>query len=234
MFCLIPPISLIPPVGGLELPEICGHRIHLEFEFVFLALVFGYCSCGSLFVLGAQLFAIVFSMIWHELGHAFAFSYFQCEPCHIYVHSFGGWYSNNDEASLTYRERMLCHLAGPLASLVFAGVTLALFWLAKYAPAVLGESMAFMSMLQFVVIVNFLGAGLNLLPLCALDGGQMTYCFFRKYTVNAAYYSAIIAITCLVPICLWLLYCGQLFLLLVFVLIGRESWLTARSGKMCE
>jgi Zn-dependent protease len=131
-------------------------------EFFILPLI-------SLFTIGAAQgvvwVAIVFvSVLWHELGHAFAMRTFGYAP-RIVLHSLGGWTLWPEGAQPSHQRRLIVSLAGPGAELV---VGLGLY----YALRPLAESDLAHFALEQWFYVNVTWACVNLLPILPWDGGH--------------------------------------------------------------
>ncbi len=113
------------------------------------------------------------SILWHELGHAFAMRYYG-SPARIQLIVFGGLAIPSYQAQSPWR-RMAIAAAGPAAGFVL----LAIVWgsnqlvpWAKNIPAADGPSL--LDFLYFFLIrVNLFWTLLNLLPIWPLDGSRI-------------------------------------------------------------
>ena len=108
---------------------------------------------------------ILGSILWHELGHAWARR--RCgEPySEITLHGFGGLCGG--PGHFTRHETMFIAAAGPAASLLLGG--------AAFLPGYfgLGADPSFRFFLVLMITVNVVWALLNLLPVLPLDGGRI-------------------------------------------------------------
>jgi len=107
---------------------------------------------------------IFLSILVHELGHALAARHFGQRPS-IYFHGLGGL-TVFQGASLGRWQHFATVAAGPVASLLLAGIFICLIPLESLSPL----------MRPFILIglwVNIVWTVLNCLPVLPLDGGQM-------------------------------------------------------------
>ncbi|MEX2579370.1 MAG: M50 family metallopeptidase [Verrucomicrobiales bacterium] len=105
------------------------------------------------------------SIVWHELGHAWARKKSGAPYSEITLHGFGGLCGGPGQ--FTRGESIFIAAAGPAASLLLGGLT----WLLYFTPG-----MANMWIQVFVgqmLWVNVGWAILNLLPIVPLDGGRI-------------------------------------------------------------
>ncbi|MEM6915145.1 MAG: site-2 protease family protein [Verrucomicrobiota bacterium] len=112
--------------------------------------------------------AVVFgSILWHELGHAWARKKSGAPYSEIMLYGFGGVCSG--PGTFTRGQSIFIAAAGPLASLALGAATFVI------APTLssLQESEFFRVFLFWMLWVNIGWAILNLLPIFPLDGGQI-------------------------------------------------------------
>lgn len=110
--------------------------------------------------------SVVFgSVLWHELGHAFARKRFGQPFSEIKLYSFGGLCSG--PGRFTRRQSFLISAAGPAASLFLGGVTALILFTPGMSNPWIPEFVGFM------LWVNVGWAFFNLLPILPLDGGNM-------------------------------------------------------------
>jgi len=179
-----------PPPTQLDLNfSIAGIPVRVHPLFWLLSIIFGL-GTGQILV---WVFVVFFSILIHELGHAFAFRRYGQES-YIVLHLMGGltipdsphWGGRN--VSLSPNQQIFVSLAGPfagfiLAMLVVAGVffsggaiSISLFLgiipipNLAYLPFGNNALYAFISMLLWV---NVFWGLINLLPVFPLDGGQV-------------------------------------------------------------
>jgi Zn-dependent protease len=114
--------------------------------------------------------AVVFfgSLTGHELSHAVAAKRFGLRVRRITLWLLGGT-TQMEDAPATPRAEGLVALAGPVSSLLFAGV----FFLAGYLAAILHAGALFVAVLVWLAAVNVLLGVFNLLPGAPLDGGRV-------------------------------------------------------------
>lgn len=108
---------------------------------------------------------LTLSIFFHEYGHALAARLLKLPLERIHLYLFGGMAELRQRPTRPYQE-MLIALAGPLASLLFAGAAWGLSRIIHY-----DHNEAFL-VLQFVFYMNLLLCVFNLLPIFPLDGGR--------------------------------------------------------------
>jgi Zn-dependent protease len=106
------------------------------------------------------------SILWHELGHAFAFRHYGQRP-EIVLYGMGGYARGS--APLTRKQDIVVSLAGPAAGF---SLGLAVLLLAKYIPGFTGSMVMKFFVIQ-MLWVNFIWSAVNLLPILPLDGGRV-------------------------------------------------------------
>lgn len=149
-----------------------GYPVKVEWFFWILCLVLGmrYLDAGG--SVGISLFLIctvsVFcSIIWHELGHAWARKKYGAEYSEIVLHGFGGLCVG--PGSFTRKQSIVISAAGPLANLAVGGVV----WLVKEAYPPQPGHLVYHETIDLLLWINVGWAIFNLLPLYPLDGGQI-------------------------------------------------------------
>jgi len=115
---------------------------------------------------------VLVSILWHELGHAFARK--KCGEPHseIMLTGFGGYCAGR--GNFTRHQSMFISFAGPLASFVLG----ALIWLLVLTPAISNPWVR-----EFIAVglwINIGWALINLLPVYPLDGGQIFAAFMSN------------------------------------------------------
>jgi membrane associated rhomboid family serine protease/Zn-dependent protease len=144
-----------------------GIPVRIDASFLFTAAILGW-SVGRRPILIATWIGVVFvSILWHELGHAFAFRAFGHEP-RIELHGLGGETSTATPRPIGPGRDVLITLAGPGAGLALGALVL----LAVRAGIVGGRPIV------AVVVADLLWANiawsvLNLIPMLPLDGGRV-------------------------------------------------------------
>ncbi len=164
--------------------------------------------------------AVVFlSILWHELGHAFAFRRYRVES-EIVLHGFGGYAMPLHPARLTRGQDIIVSVAGPAFQLA---IGLPLLWL--YRNDQLGEFVqgkAYAGMvLGNLMWVNIGWALFNLLPVYPLDGGRISCALFGPRRENTALW---ISFMCALGIAVWALTLGALFMAMMFAMMAYNNW----------
>ena len=153
------------------------------------------------FALVVVTFVFFASILFHELGHTWAFKWFGINS-RIVLHWMGGlaipdrgsWGSR--QVSLTPNQQVIVSIAGPLANVVLALVMLGvglliggrvgtLDWLIPIPAVDLRDSnLADMEYLQLLFksmsLLNLLWAIFNMVPVFPLDGGQVARALMQK------------------------------------------------------
>ncbi len=173
---------------------------------------------------------LTLSIFFHEYGHAVAARRLNLPLERIHLYLFGGM------AELRQRpvrpvEELLIALAGPLASLLFAGIA----W--GFAQITHHDHNEAYLVLQFVFYMNLLLAGFNLLPIFPLDGGRAMRALLwhvQKYYYKASlftYYISIGIIMCLLLVAVVLMITEDAFTSFWVALLAGYLWYTAYSGR---
>ncbi len=105
------------------------------------------------------------SILWHELGHAFARKRCGAPRSEIILYGFGGLCGG--PGHFTRGESVAIAAAGPAASLLLGGAT----WLLVFSPGMANDWLRFF--VGQMLWVNVGWAILNLLPILPLDGGRI-------------------------------------------------------------
>ena len=109
--------------------------------------------------------AVFFSILIHELGHAFVGQRYGAIPS-IHLHAMGGFMIPHG-AAFTRKENILVSAAGPAASLALGVATLA--FIQMIPPATPAGKL----LTTYMLWINFFWTIVNLLPILPLDGGQI-------------------------------------------------------------
>ncbi len=108
------------------------------------------------------------SILWHELGHAWARKHYRAPWSEITLYGFGGLCSGPGRSGPLHRwESVAIAAAGPGASLILGGLT----WLLVFTPGIRDPWIAFF--VGRMLWVNVGWAIFNLLPILPLDGGHI-------------------------------------------------------------
>lgn len=187
--------------------------------------------------------AVFISVLWHELGHAFAFRRFRGYP-EIVLYHFGGYAQSS--GSLSRRESMIVSAAGPLFQLALWAAMLGglLFFFFSNGGSVevsnplhvLTRPGLFLpfastdsgklfvnSFLVSMLYVNFYWPLLNMIPVLPLDGGQFTEALTgnRRKTLQ-------ISTWCGFGVAVLALLSDRPFLAVMFGLLGYQSLMMSR------
>lgn len=203
--------------------SIFGFHVRVELWFWITCLLLGgglqaeaYSSVASLATLGIWAITVFFSILCHELGHAFVGRYFQADP-EIVLHAFGGAAVMHD-ARFTRGQDLLVTAAGPAASVVLGTVALAAFAYLRTLPE---PSTDVLRLLMDLIFINYFWTFINLLPVQPLDGGLL---------LRTALGDRRLHITCLVgfvtacAVAALALMGGRVYLTLLMALLAFENW----------
>ncbi|MDF1826591.1 MAG: hypothetical protein P1U68_18245 [Verrucomicrobiales bacterium] len=158
--------------------------------------------------------AIVFgSILWHELGHAWARKKSGAPYSEIMLHGFGGVCSG--PGSFTRSQSVFIAAAGPAASIALG---LATFLLAK-ASGVSDSLLAFG--IGWMLWVNIGWAILNLFPIYPLDGGQIFAGIAGPKNFKLVLWTGLIVAAILA---LGGLLSKQLFMAILFGMLAWGNW----------
>ncbi|MBL9157222.1 MAG: site-2 protease family protein [Verrucomicrobiales bacterium] len=152
-----------------------GFQVRIEWMFWLLCVLLGmpFLQQDGPKALGQFLMitAIVLgSILWHELGHAWARKYFRAPWSEILLYGFGGLCSGpgpSGRGRFTRWESVIIAAAGPAASLLLGGLTA----LILFTPGMQDPWVRFF--VGQMLWVNVGWAILNLLPILPLDGGHI-------------------------------------------------------------
>ncbi len=168
--------------GGIRICRFFGFEVRLDFSWfvVFLLVLWTFAqsvfpqrtpglSVGAYFtmaLIGASLFFV--SVLLHELAHSAMARARGIQVEGITLFIFGGMARIRSEAT-NPKDEFLITVVGPLSSALIGGILLVF--------ARLGESLglhrAFISVAEYLAILNFILAVFNLVPGFPLDGGRL-------------------------------------------------------------
>ncbi|HSR41144.1 MAG TPA: site-2 protease family protein [Longimicrobiales bacterium] len=168
--------------GAIRLGSVLGFEISLDYSwFVLLFLILGTLSGavfpgeapglgdGTYLLMGTVGTVLFFaSLLGHELSHSVVARVKGIEVEGITLFIFGGMARTRSEATTPGDEFQIAGV-GPLASFVFAGLFYGLAWGGRQ----LGLGTAFVSVADYLGLVNLALAIFNLLPGFPLDGGRL-------------------------------------------------------------
>ena len=135
-------------------------------------------------------FAVLISILVHELGHAIAFRRFGCES-RITLYGFGGLASAEpgSKGSPAGWSRIIVSAAGPFAGFALGAATLAAVLVSGHrAPLMMWTvgsglplpSLALFTLVADLMFINVIWGLVNLLPVHPLDGGDIALELARK------------------------------------------------------
>jgi len=157
--------------------------------------------------------AVFVSILWHELGHAFAMRHFGERQPQILLYGGGGLAMGG--AFRTRTEQIIISLAGPAAGLALGFV----LWLV--ARAFPFESDHARVALSYLLYINILWSLVNLLPIIPLDGGRIT----EAVLANKGRLALQISLFCAVAVALYAYtQFGSLFMGLMFAVMAMDNW----------
>lgn len=184
-----------PPPTRFDLNfSILGIPVRVHPMFWLLAAFLG-SSSGDLGQILVWVFVVFFSILIHELGHAFAFRRYG-QDSYIVLHYMGGltipetvrWGNDRANVSLSPNQQIFVSLAGPFAGFILAGLVIGAVNLTGGLVAIrllLGfipiPQLAFLpygnnavyALIFWLLWINTFWGLINLLPVFPLDGGQV-------------------------------------------------------------
>jgi Zn-dependent protease len=116
--------------------------------------------------------ACLVSILWHELGHAWAMQCFGARHVEIVLTGFGGYASTHSRAPRAW-QRIAIALAGP-ANQLAAWAVMFLAVRSGIADSLLESSILADLLLAQLMMINLLWPLVNLMPIFPLDGGRVT------------------------------------------------------------
>lgn len=196
-----------------------------------------------------------FSILLHELGHAFAIRYYG-RDARIVLYHFGGLAIEDSSSSFssfgghrTPREQIVISAAGPGIELVLAAIIILLFKSQGYAvwtginliDESLGlldgrriESAPLLAAVDAALFVNVFWALMNLLPVYPLDGGQISRELFTLYAArDGIKNSLLLSVITGAGVAVYAFSQEQTMLALMFAMLAFSSYqiLQAYSGR---
>jgi stage IV sporulation protein FB len=151
----------------------------------------------SLKQLAVWVFAVLVSILVHELGHAIAARRFGCRVTLVKLTMLGGYCSYDREPGNPWR-RIGISLAGPGAGFLLAGLVKLLDLTFNLGSRLEGTHELLGSLYFDLIWINLFWGVLNLLPILPLDGGRVseTLCEINRIpspTTRARWISVIVA-----------------------------------------
>jgi Zn-dependent protease len=207
-----------PSLPGLRF-RLFGFPVTIGVDFLLITLIIGLEARPGVGIV-EWVAVVAFSILIHELGHAFALSMYNIHP-EIRLWGMGGLTTSG--FVLPPRKSILVSLAGPLVGIPVAiAVMVVKPWL---PPTGLAEQAA-----ADLIFVNLWWGILNLLPIGGLDGGNITSNLFVVVLGPRGKRPGLIAVAlCSVAIALGAIAVGFFYLTIVIVFFGLfnpEPYLT--------
>lgn len=197
-----------------------GFPVRVQWIFWVLCLILGMNylqSGGPEGIISALIVAaIVFgSILWHELGHAWARKKSGAPYSEITLHGFGGLCSG--PGSFTRGQSIFIAAAGPAASLLLGGLTILL------SPFLVSNANEYLKVFLFWMLwVNIGWAILNLLPIFPLDGGQIFAGLAGPQNIKIVLWVGLILAAVLAVASFAV--AKQLFMAILFGLLAYGNW----------
>jgi len=198
--------------------RLLGYPVRIEWFFWVLCLFLGMPFLQRQGPDGIGMFAITTgvilgSILWHEIGHAWARKRFGAAYSEITLHGMGGLCSG--PGHFTRHESIFIAAAGPAASLLLGGLT----WLLTLTPGIADPWVKFF--VGQMLWVNVGWALVNLLPILPLDGGHILHGFLAGKRANLVpkigfVLAAIIAVLGLLS--------GNLWGAVLFGMLAHSNW----------
>ncbi len=213
---------------------IFGFRVHVQWWFWVLTLVLGsgFLSVPGrmgFFLLVSWLLVFFVSVLWHELGHAFAFQTYGAANPEIVLHGIGGHCTAHGRYS--QQESIIISFAGPMYNFVLGFILIAIY---KF---ILGGNISVSGLSIFAYGVNthyvdpiftaalyaniILGL-LNLLPIYPLDGGRIFEAIMANRNPSIAPMVGTVVAGGLVILGALR---GELFMIIVCGMLTYQNWL---------
>lgn len=196
-------------------------------ERYFPSLTMGYYPFMNYILGGVASLMLTFSILFHELGHAFMAVKLKLQIERIHLYLFGGMAELKHRPMYPVQELWVA-LSGPLASFLLSGI----FYLGTFI--IPDDAHLSRLVVQFLVHINFLLAAFNLIPIFPLDGGRtvraLIWMITRRYykssvaTLNLSY--ILIMVIFIAGILDYSFYLSgyQLILLLLAGYLGYTVW----------
>lgn len=208
--------------GSIHLFNFQGHSVSVSFTYLFLILL--YLTSFATPVEGVVfVFAVTFSILWHEFGHAFAFQKYNCGPSDIVLHGFGGHTLNPFGGRLPRGQSMFVSAAGPLAGLAL-GLPLLGLWFAKKFYIQTPIPPLADSLLFYLVFINIIWSLFNLLPIWPMDGGMIFRQFISKWSLKSYFYTGWLSIIIVAPLIALSVFLRQPFMAIIFAMFAFQSF----------
>jgi stage IV sporulation protein FB len=148
--------------------QIFNFPVRVHVTFLLFAVLFGVAFIGFEPVrLALWILIVFFSILVHELGHAFA-NQMLGRSSYIEMHGMGGLTFSNKFGRTSYLQEIFVTFAGPLAGFLLAGLV---FLLLRFAGPIGNSYVSFL--VAQLLWVNIAWGIFNLIPILPLDGGNI-------------------------------------------------------------
>ena len=149
--------------------KLFGIRIRLHITILFF-IIPALANRGMGLMIGLEFaLAIVFSIFFHEMGHALTAKGFRQKDLEIMLHGFGGFASSS--GNRTPKQELLIVFAGPLANFILGEALLLLARQMLRAPGLTGDVEYQWILISTIGSLNLWMGALNLIPCLPWDGG---------------------------------------------------------------
>jgi Zn-dependent protease len=144
--------------------SVFGIPVAFNPSFLAVSAVLFYHSAFPLSMVASLIGVAIFSVLWHELGHAFGYRFFGHKP-EIRLMGVFGLTCARTKRPIRPAEAVVITAAGPIAGFLLAGVCMGLNSLTTPAGS--------HGVLFYLVVMNLVLNTINLLPAVPLDGGRI-------------------------------------------------------------
>jgi stage IV sporulation protein FB len=155
------------------------------------------------------------SILWHELGHAFAFRKYGGRPS-ITLYGMGGVAQSSGR--LTRQQDIIISLAGPFFGFALG---LAVWLISKAVPLSAFQNQQLAYLFGAMLFVNIIWSAVNLLPVLPLDGGRV--CSAVLSGKNPTLAPKIGMVTAVVMVVVAIKY-GQIYVAVLFGFFAYQNW----------
>jgi stage IV sporulation protein FB len=169
---------------------------------------------------------IVFlSVLWHELGHAFAFRRYGIDS-EIVLYAMGGYAAPLTPRHLTRGQDMVVSIAGPVFQLL---IGVPLWWMNQQGMfwEFTRERPFAWDVIWMLTQINIIWPLVNLLPVLPLDGGRICGAICGPRYERTALW---ISLTCAVAVAVLLLSLGRMFSGVFFGMLAWNNWQRLNGG----
>lgn len=167
--------------------------------------------------------ACLVSIVWHELGHAWAMRWFGARYVEIVLTGFGGYAATQSRASRSW-QRILIALAGPGNQLAVWALLNATTDSGHHYSDLKPASLASIFVRQLLMI-NLIWPLLNLMPIFPLDGGRVVRELGTNFLgAKGLKLSLYLSITICSTMIIWIVWAGgSIFNALLFGMLMAQN-----------